>query len=300
MPALDWDDLRFLLALSRHRTATAAAAALRVSQPTVGRRLRSLEHRLGSKLFRSTPGGVELSTAGETLVRHAERMEGEALSAERLASGTEAGIRGKVAITASEWLVSRVLGPGLAPFVLRHPELHLHLRAGARWLNLARGEADVALRPAAFQQQSVVQREVARIAFGVYASEPYLARRGSPDFRRGCPGHSVLAMDDEDTRIADLPWLRTHAGDAQVVARANGRDALAAMAAAGMGLACLPRLVGDATVGLRRLTPPEPPPERRLWLGVHRELRQLTRIKAVVAFLVELLTRLRPALAGQV
>src|SRR6185369_17450656 len=79
MKTIDWDDLRFLLSLSRHGTLTAAAADLGVTQPTVGRRLVGLERRLGSKLFRSAPQGAELTSAGEMLVGRAQRMEAEAL-----------------------------------------------------------------------------------------------------------------------------------------------------------------------------------------------------------------------------
>jgi len=88
-------------------------------------------------------------------------------------------------------------------------------------------------------------------------------------------------------------------GEAAVVARTNGREGLAAMAAAGLGLACLPRLVGDGVPALERLAPPVPPPERRLWLGVHRDVRNLARVRAAVTYLGGLLRELQPALLGE-
>ncbi len=297
MKTIDWDDLRFLLALSRHGTLTAAATELGVTQPTVGRRLAGLERRLGAKLFRSTPQGAELSSVGEALVRRAQRMEAEALEATRLASGRDEGVQGRLTITASEWLVARILGPGLRPLLETHPGLRVDLVASARWANLARGEADLALRPAGFQQQSVFQRELARAAYGLYASGEYLQGHGRPDFARGCVGHVLLAMD-EDVATADAPWLREIAAEVRVGARTNGREALAAMAAAGLGMACLPRLVGDRTPGLEVLSPPVPAPERRLWLGVHRDVRKLARVRAAIDHLSALLRRAQPALLG--
>lgn len=297
MTAIDWDDLRYLLALSRHGTLTAAAAVLGVTQPTVGRRLTALERQLRAKLFRSTPQGAELSAVGEVLVRRAVRMEAEAIEATRLASGRDEAVQGRLTITASEWLVARVLGPGLASLLPAHPGLRIDLLASARWANLARGEADIALRPAAFQQQAVFQREVARIGYGLYASREYLKAHGRPDFGGGCAGHLLLTMD-EDVPTADAPWLREMAGEAQVGARTNGREGLAAMAAAGLGLACLPCLIGDRTLTLERLEPPVPPPERRLWLGVHRDVRHLARVRAAITHLAELFRALQPALAG--
>ena len=297
MTALDWDDLRYLLALSRHGTLTAAAAVLGVTQPTVGRRLASLERQLRARLFRSTPQGAELSAVGEALVRRAIRMEAEALEATRLASGRDAGVTGRLTITASEWLVARVVGPGLGGLLRAHPGLRVDLVASARWANLARGEADIALRPAAFEQQAVFQREVARIGYGLYASRDYLRTHGRPDFAQRCQGHALLTMD-EDVPTADGPWLREVGGEATVVARTNGREGLAAMAAAGLGIACLPRLVGDGVAALERLAPPVTPPERRLWLGVHRDVRNLARVRAAVTYLGSLLRGLEPALLG--
>src|SRR5215475_900041 len=229
MTELDWDDLRYLLALSRHGTLTAAAAVLGVTQPTVGRRLAALEGQLRARLFRSTPQGAELSAVGEALVRRAIRMEAEALEATRLASGRDAGVTGRLTITASEWLVARVLGPGLGGLLRAHPGLRVDLVASARWANLARGEADIALRPAAFQQQAVFQREVARVGYGLYAGRDYLRTRGRPDFARRCPGHALVTMD-EDVPTADRPWLQETAGEATVLARTNGREGLAALA----------------------------------------------------------------------
>ena len=295
MTAIDWDDLRYLLALSRHGTLTAAAAVLGVTQPTGGRRLASLERQLRARLFRATSQGAELSSVGEMLVRRAERMEAEALAATRLASGRDAGVEGRLSVTASEWLVARVLGPGLVGLLRAHPGLRVDLVASARWANLARGEADIALRPAAFQQQAVFQREVARIGYGLYASPDYLRARGRPDFSRRSPGHALLAMD-EDVPTADGPWLQEMAGEAATVARTNGREGLAAMAAAGLGLACLPRLIGDRTPALERLDPPVSPPERRLWLGVHRDVRNLARVRATITHLTGLFRDLQPAL----
>ncbi|MRG93068.1 LysR family transcriptional regulator [Polyangium spumosum] len=292
---LDWDDLRFFLAVARHKSLTSAARALGVAQPTVGRRIDAFEQRLGAKLFRRTPSGFALSAVGEGMLAHAERMELDALAAERAAAGRDAGLAGHLRVTASEWLAVRVLGPLLVPFLARHPAISVDLVADARWLSLPRREADIALRPAAFEHQDVFQRKVARIGFGLYASEVYLAERGVPDFEKQCEGHALVTMDDEPP-IADVAWLRSVAARAHVAARTNGREAQAAMAAAGVGLVCLPRVLGDATAGLYLLAPPSPPPERTLWLGVHRDTRAVPRVKALVTHLAGALSPLAQAL----
>jgi DNA-binding transcriptional LysR family regulator len=294
---LDWDDLRLFLALARSGTLTAAARTLEVTQPTVGRRIAAFEKRLGAKLFEPTPTRHVLTSTGRRLLEYAARMEAEALSAERVARGRDTGLSGRVTITGSEWVVQRLLGPMVGPLVARHPGLEIELLEDPRPLSLVRREADIAVRPSRFEHQDVVELEVAVVAFGLYASDGYLAERGTPDFSRQCLGHALIGMSESFTTIADVQWLPRIASRARVVARANGRMPMAALAAAGVGLACLPRIVGDGTPSLHLLRTPSPGPERRLWIAAHRDTRGVPRIRSTLAFLKDALRRARPALS---
>lgn len=293
---LHWDDLRFLLAIARFGTMSAAARSLGVAQPTVGRRLAAFERRLGARLFLPSKEGWTLTPSGRHLFVHAERMEREALAAEIVARGRDEGLRGRVRLTASEWLVRSVLGPAVATFVARHPELSLELVADPRHLNLARRDADLAIRPSRFDQADVHQREIAVVEFGLYAADAYLERVGFPDFDRAGAGLDLIAMTEDMRSIVDVEWLPPLVGNARVVVRTNGREPMATMAAAGMGLACLPRAIGDATPGLRLLPTPGPRPERKLWLGAHRKARTVPRVRATVDFVVAAFAQMRPRL----
>jgi DNA-binding transcriptional LysR family regulator len=297
---LDWDDLRFFLAVARQGTMSAAARSLRVAQPTVGRRIAAFERTLGAQLPLRSSDGWTLSPTGRDLLAHAERMEHEALAAETLATGRDEGVEGKLRITASEWLVRSVLGPALAPFVQRNPGLQLELIADPRHLNLARREADLALRPSRFQQNEVHQRALAIVEFGLYAADAYVKRYGVPDFTHGCEGHSLVAMSAEPSPIVEDVWLARSARRARVAVRVNGREAMATVAAAGIGMACLPRVVGDAVPGLRMLATPGERPTRKLWLGVHRAARSMVRVRETVGFLVGAFEALQPVLAPHV
>jgi DNA-binding transcriptional LysR family regulator len=292
----DWDDLRYFLAVARHGSLSAAARSLQVAQPTVGRRITALERALGARLFVATPSGQALSPTGQRMLAHAEQMDRDALAAERIAFGRDVGLSGPVRITASEWMIESVLAPLVAPFLASHPQLSLELLAEARHLSLVRREADLALRPSAFEQQEVVQRQIGSIAFGLYASDAYLALHGMPDFGSQCEGHRLIAMSEHLRKVPDVEWLPEVAARAQVVARSNGREPMAALAASGIGIACLPRFIGDATHGLRHLQTPMPGPTRPLYLGVHRDARAVPRIKASVQFLSESIGRLQSAL----
>jgi DNA-binding transcriptional LysR family regulator len=293
----DWDDLRFFLAVARHRTMSAAARALRVAQPTVGRRIAALEQRLGAKLFERGGTPWALSPAGQGMLVHAEEMDAQALAAAHLASGRDAGLDGEVRITASEWMIATVLGPRLAPLLTRHSALSIDLVAEARHLNLFRREADIAIRPSRFPQLDIIQRQVAVLGFGLYASDDYVARLGVPDFSAGARGHSlVLAGAEMGKTIVDTTWLPALFGALRVAARANSRLAMANLAAAGAGIACLPCYLGNVTPGLRRIPTPTRGPGRQLWLGTHRDARKVRRVKVVVDFIAEVFARLRSAL----
>ncbi|MET0792753.1 MAG: LysR family transcriptional regulator [Polyangiaceae bacterium] len=293
---LDWDDLRFVLAVAREGSMSAAAQRLGVAQPTVGRRVAALEEQLGAKLFEHLPTGQRLSNTGKKLLAHAERMEEEALSVERVAAGRDVGLRGRVTITASEWLIGSVLGPALSPFCAANAELELELLADVRHLSLVRRDADIALRPSKFEQEGVVQRRVATLGFGLYASDAYLGRHGAPDFARHCAGHTLIAMSEALVHVPDVGWLSAFATQARVAVRTNGRAPMATMAQSGLGMACLPRFVGDATPGLRLLRTPLAAPERALFLGTHRDARSIPRVRKTIAFLTGALERLKAAL----
>jgi DNA-binding transcriptional LysR family regulator len=288
---LDWDDLQFFLAVARHGTLSAAARTLAVTQPTVGRRIAAFEARLGAQLFVRASAGWTLSAVGRSVLAHAERMQEQALLAESVARGRDAGVSGAVVITASEWVIRSVLGPALGPLLSQHPKLSLDLVAEAKHLSLVKREADIALRPSRFSHQDVLARAVAVIEFGLYASDAYLARHGRPDFGGGAPGHRFIAMTAGAGNVVERDWLPPMAASGRVTVRSNGREPMATMAAAGIGIACLPRFLGAATPGLRSLATPTPAPRRQLWLGIHRAARATPRIRVTVDFLAHSFAR---------
>ena len=282
---MDWDDLRYFLAVARAGTLSAAARVLDVTQPTVGRRIDAFEKRLGSRLFQRTPAGFVTTPVGEAIRASCERMESEAIYAERHALGRDEGLEGRVRVTASEWIAVRVLGAALAPLLARNAGLSIDIVADARHLNLVKGEADLALRPSTFRQQTVYQRRLGQLDFALYASAAYVAEQRASQFADQT-GHTMIAMADDVGDVARA-WLAANAKRARVVARTNGREQMATLAAAGVGLAVLPRIVGDATPGLQRVPTVVALPRPTLWLGVHRDVRALPRVRATITALAK-------------
>ncbi len=294
LAAVDWDDLRFFLVVARRGTLSAAARELGVTQPTVGRRIAALERRLGARLLVRRSDGFALSGLGARVLEHAERMEQDALAVERRTSGRDEGVRGTVRITASEWLVTGVLSPMLGPLLARHPELVIDLISDHRHLNLARREADLALRPRRFEHDAIVQRATAKLGFAIYAARRYLSERGAPISGDG-GGHALIAMAEDVGDVA-RDWLEAVLPRATVAVRTNGRDAMLALATAGVGLACLARVVGDPIRSLQRVALSPAPPTPTLWMGVHRDCRATPRVRAVASYLTERIHSLGPEL----
>ena len=142
----DWNDARYFLAIARGRSLSAAGRSLQVQQSTVGRRLATLETDLGARLFDRTPDGYLLTQSGEALLSHAERMEDEALSAERALLGREGRIAGLVRLTAPQAFGNGFVVPLLARLREEQPEILVELVADNANLSLTKREADLALR----------------------------------------------------------------------------------------------------------------------------------------------------------
>lgn len=172
---LDWDDLRFFLAIARHGSLSAAARDLRVAQSTAGRRLAALEATLGVRLLNRTPEGYVPTLAGQDVRRQAERLEAEALALQRNVGGRDTRLAGLVRVTCAEAVASHILAPCFAALHRRHPDIMIELLPGTRELSLSRREADISVQLARPDQHDLVVRRLGRLAFGVYASRPTLS-----------------------------------------------------------------------------------------------------------------------------
>ncbi len=283
---MDWNDLRDFLAISRHRTLSAAADALGVQQSTMGRRLKALEARVGAKLLQKTPAGFVLTTAGEAILDNVERIESETQAVERAISGRDIRLEGVVRLTATEGLTVEVLTPILADFHAHYPGITLDLVTNVPQVSLPKGEADLALRMSRFTQNDLVVRKVAEFAFAAYASPAYIAARGKPDFAQSASGHRVLLPQEDRNDSPQAAWFAAMTDGARLALRANSFFMLVAAAKAGMGIVCLPRFLGDAAP-LTRLWTPVAPPVGDLWLGMHQDIRSAPRFRALTEFLIE-------------
>jgi DNA-binding transcriptional LysR family regulator len=286
---LDWDLLRFFMALSRCGSMTAAARQLRVDQTTVGRRIAALEEQLGAQLFRRTASGHEPTQAAQDILATVARAEGAISDVERRLSGRDARLEGRVRISVTDAMATPIL-QSLAAFRATHPRVQIDLLVTNQRLDLGRGEADLAIRMSRPREPQVIARRVKghALKLALYASAAYLKRR--PTVRPGrLDGHDVLFFAPE-IRLAREPGVLAAVKGGQVVMRTNSLLSLTHAAAADLGVAVLPCFVGDAESRLVRIG--RLPLTGEAWLVMHRDLRDNARVRAVFDFLAGVLDRL--------
>jgi DNA-binding transcriptional LysR family regulator len=256
----------------------------------VGRRLASLEERVEARLFDRMPEGYVLTPTGRDLLERAERMEAEALGIAREIKGRDQRAVGSVRLSATEMLATRFIAPHLPRFRQRYPELSLEIECTNRVVSLSRREADVALRLARPREDDVVSKRLASVPVALYAAHRYLERCGAPaDAERSLRGHSVMLFVDARAFAVENDWLGERLDGAQVVLRSDSVSSVYAATIAGLGIALLPRAVADLDGRLVRLDTETAPEPRIIWQAVHRDLQKSARVRAVLAFVAEVL-----------
>ena len=284
-----WDELRVFLAVARAGSASAAAQALGLSQPTVSRRMAALAHDLGLELLRKGARGFELTAAGRRLRADAERVEREVLSALRALDRLDARPTGAVRLTAPEGIGIAVIAPRLAAFRREHPGIDLVLAAESPVVNLSRREADLALRFVRPRQRELVMRRLASVPFAPHASLRYL--RGHPrEAGEGLvPGDELVALHESLAGSPEAVWLRANAPTHRVGVRVQSTLALRYALLAGAGVGLLPDYLGEHPE-LRQLGS-GPVLHREVFLVYHRAMRNVERVRLVARFVAACVER---------
>jgi DNA-binding transcriptional LysR family regulator len=292
---MNWDDLRFVLALSNAGSLARAAKALKVDHTTVGRRIEALEANLGVKLFTRTATGYVRTAEADALLPDMKRVEDAVLALERTAHARDTIVTGSVRVTAGETFGACYLAPRLAHFGREHPGLTVELVMGGDVLDLARREADIAVRLFRSQHADLVIKRAGELAHGLYAAKTYLVKH---------PVKGALTLADHPLltaspgpNIVEAQWLEQLSGGAHPAFVSNLTMALVAAVREGAGIAVLPRYIGDADKALKHIAMPNEPRET-IWVTVHRDMKQTPRVRIVLDFIHACLKKDRKLLLG--
>ena len=289
---MDWDDLRFSLAVAETGSLAAAARRLGVNHTTVLRRVNGLESKLGVRLFERLATGYAPTVAGTEAMAVAQTLGATVDTLERRLAGRDLRLSGPLRVTTVDTLAYTILMPHLAAFRLEHPGIGLELVVSSAMANLTRRDADVAIRPAERVPETLVGRRVCAIACAVYG-----ARDSAASPQRG----PWIGLDESLAGTAIARWLRTAVpADAAIACRVDSLLAAREAVRAGMGIALLPCHLGDDEPGLVRLGAAQPEVRLDLWLLTHQDLRRTARVRAFLEFMGRGLAGERDRLEGRV
>ena len=290
---LDWNDLRYFLAVAETGSTLAAGRMLRVSQTTAARRIAALEASLGLALFDRRQTGYALTAAGEALVPQARGVATAATAFTDAAAATTRETGGIVKLTTETLPAVTILAPILRALNEAHPTIRIDLETTSAMRDLSLGAADIALRSTPRPEgQGLVGRRVAWDEWTIYASRGYIAEHGQPRNRKELRGHKLIGGGGEGVWRQYEEWLRRNGLEDLVAMQFDSTSGLLSAVRSGFGLAVLPILVADQDPDLVRCLPPMNVQQRGLWLLTHERLRHVPRVRIVLDLLGERLTAL--------
>lgn len=287
---LNWDDIRYLLAIRHEGTLTAAAQSLGVNQTTAARRLAAAEEALGVRLFDRIRGRFKPTEDGLIALERAEAVERAVLDMENAVTDKDGALEGLVRLTAVDMFLADFLVPRLAGFRATFPGIALELIAGNANLDLARREADLAVRLARPRSGDVMARKLAEVGFAVYGTEDFAGR----DLKEA----PWILYDGGQDALPENRRAGEAVGSRNVSLRISAGRAYRAALLEGLGVGMLPCYFGDKSEGLVRLSGLEPLVHREMWLLSHKEMRRTARAEAVVNWLIETVKTEGQALRG--
>lgn len=274
---IDWEDIRHFLAVAQIGTLSGAARSLKVDHATVSRRLAALEAALDVRLVDRLPRSCRLTSVGRQVLERAVEMEAGAHGIARLAQAAHVPLAGRVTLSAPPVLATHLFAEHLLRFRVEYPDLRLSLSAQGQLVSLGRREADVAVRFVRPKEAGSVTRKIGTMAFALYAHRcyPHLAAPERWQF---------IAWDQSYADLPQQAWLLGIAGSRPVVCELTHSSEHLVAARAKVGVAGLPCFLADRDPDLVRLRADVPNFARDIWLVVHRDLRNVPSVRAVMDF----------------
>ncbi|PAT41164.1 LysR family transcriptional regulator [Vandammella animalimorsus] len=296
---MDWDNLRFFLALARTGTLVNAARTVQVDHTTVSRRIQALEKQMGAPLFAREASGHRLTEAGRHLLPQAEAMEAAFLSIESSSLVTQEGLSGLVRVGVPEGLGTQVLAAPLAELARQHPSLVIDLLALPRLVHLSRREADIVISLERPTRGSVVVTKLSDYVLRLYGARDYLAQHAPITSMDDLAEHTFISYVDDLLFSKQLQFLESFFQPQHFGLRSTSVLAQYQAVRAGAGLAILPAFIGDRDPALVQLLPQQAQFQRTFWMSMPAEIRHLARVQAVWQFLRDVARRPQSGLLPQ-
>jgi DNA-binding transcriptional LysR family regulator len=294
MHSSNWDDLRYILAVAREGGVSRAARSLEVNHSTVLRHIGAFEARHGVALFDRRSTGYELTAHGREVLQALQSVEGAVAEVERKIAGHGERLEGTLHITTTDAILEGVVGPCLGGFARLYPNIVADLRITNTALNLSYRDADVAIRPSRNPPEELIGVPVGTIGVGIFGEREYVRKNG----HKPLDAHPWLGLGELMARTPPALWMKSTLPEVKVVMSGDSFLTLRAAAAQGVGVALLPRFVGDQCDALSALGPPLQELDTTLWLLAHPDLRRSPLVRVFFDYFGEAMRNSADLLAG--
>ena len=296
---IDWNDLRYFLAVARQGSTLAAARSLSKNQSTVHRRLDELEAELGRPLVKRHPTGYQLTPFGLSMLPYAQEVERAVEQFEQHQASVERSEIGTVRLTCPEPIMAMLTKSGLIDrFHQRHPNLRVEFILSDKYIDLAKGEADVALRSGDTDEGDLVGRKIADSIWAIYASQSFLEKYGKPANIEDIVNFPIAGLDETLANHRLSKWLADTLPNAKIASRNNSMLGLVQAVRAGLGLGALPAALGNKEPDLVQILGPIPQLTRPWRILAHPDVRKTPRVSAFFDFIASETEALKPILTG--
>jgi len=281
---MDWDDLRVFLAVARAGQLLAAAKRLGLNHATVGRRITSLENALKTQLLVRRTNGCELTSAGEELLGHAERIEAEMIAARSALGEEDVAISGTVRVGAPDGFGVSFLAPALSSLTSRHPDLKVQLVPVPRYFSLSRRDADIVITVELPNQGRLVAKKLIDYSLGLYASSSYLADNPAPETIGDLHRHRLVGYVEDLVVTPSLHYAPELARDWNAGFEISSALGQVEAVRAGGGIGILHSFIAREH---KELVPVLPQEQiiRSYWLSYHESVRSIARVRTVSDFI---------------
>lgn len=283
----DWNYARAFLVAVEEGSFSAAARALGVAQPTIGRQIAALEEVLNVTLFERVGRGWEVTPTGLALLDHVRTMADAATRVRLVAEGRSLSLEGLVRITASEVISAYLLPPIVERIQCEHPGIKIELVASNKILDLSRHEADIALRNAVPQDPELVGRKLKVSKGWMYASDEYLRKLNTPLTIEALSEATFIAFEQDGLMLDMLNDMGLSLTQHNISLLSSNQLVQWEMARRGMGICFMMAEIGDATPGMNRILPDVVSVPVPMWLISRRELATSRRVRVVFDMLAE-------------
>jgi DNA-binding transcriptional LysR family regulator len=287
----DWNKARAFLVTAEEGSLSAAARALGMAQPTLGRQVDGLEQELGIVLFERVGRGLTLTPSGLELLEHVREMGKAAGRVSLTAMGQSQALEGTISISASETYAAVLLPPIVAKLRIAEPGIHVEIVVSNHASDLLRREADIAIRNFRPTEPDLIAKKIGMADAVLYAAPSYIARLGHPKTPYDLRNADFVNMDRTGMMLKGLNGLGLGLTEANFPLLTENYIVMWELVKQGAAIGVLDAYIGDADPDVVRVLPDLEPIKFPIWLVAHRELTTSRRIRRVYDFLIEELKR---------